>query len=112
MRPWLMRIAANQVTDHFRSEARRRRRERIVALRSEQRGPASSEADVDGFDPALAIAIGGLAERHQLVLSLRFLADLTTQEAAAALEVTPQHLAVLQHRALKLLRARLEEARP
>ena len=50
--------------------------------------------------------LSDLDERQQQVLSLRFLADLTTQEAADTLGIGRGHFAVLQYRALADLRRR------
>ena len=106
IRPWLFRIAANVVASHYRSDHRRRRRERLVATREE---PLATTDVVDDLQDSEALeALGRLSERHQEVLSLRFLAELTTAEAAEAMRVTPNHLAVLQHRALRALRRQLE----
>lgn len=104
LRPWLLRIAANVLATHYRSDARRRRREHVVAVREERRAiddPADHLSDA-----AVLAALGELGERHQEVLTLRFLADLTTEEVASVLGITRGHVAVLQHRALGQLRRR------
>jgi RNA polymerase sigma-70 factor (ECF subfamily) len=104
LRPWLIRVAANEIASHFRSEARRRRREDVVARRE-----APRHIDDGGFDdPALLRALASLESRHQEVLSLRFFAELSTEEAARAMDVNRRHFAVLQHRALAALRRALE----
>ena len=104
LRPWLFRIAANTIASHYRSEGRRRRREHLVAVREQ---PLVVDRTLDGnpfADAAVLEALGRLGERHQQVLSLRFLADLTTAEAADAMAIGRGHLAVLQYRALAALR--------
>jgi RNA polymerase sigma-70 factor (ECF subfamily) len=108
LRPWLLRIAANELASHFRSEARRQRREHLVAVRDEPLQAGASPDEVTGLDTEVLEALSTLGERHQEVLSLRFLADLTTAEAAAAMDLGPRHFAVLQYRALRALRRRLE----
>lgn len=103
LRPWLFRIAANTVASHYRADGRRRRREHLVAVRDE---PRRSDADPFADDRVLAV-LGRLGERHQQVLSLRYLADLSTAEVAEAMQLTRGHVAVLQHRALAALRQEL-----
>ena len=104
-RPWIFRIAANEMASHFRSEFRRGRREQLVAT-SESRITRPDEA-VPHDRSVVLDALSQLAERHQEVIALRFLADLSTAEAADALGITRAHVAVLSHRALKALRAAL-----
>ncbi len=106
VRPWLFRIAANELASHFRSESRRGDRERLAAARDRPLRHRAEMAEIDG--PELLDALSRLRERYQVVLSLRFLADLTTEEAAAALGVRRRSFAVLQHRALAALRHELE----
>jgi RNA polymerase sigma-70 factor (ECF subfamily) len=107
LRPWLMRIAANEVASHYRSESRRQRREHLVVVREQ---PLVADDEPDLPDEQLNQAMAALGERHQTVLSLRFLADLSTEEAAQAMDVGRGHFAVLQHRALAALRRQLEGA--
>lgn len=106
IRPWLFRIAANEVASHFRSEGRRSAREQLAVSREQS---VSTGAQLnEGDDPHVLEALGRLGERHQVVLSLRFLTDLSTADTACALGVTRSHCAVLQHRALAALRRELE----
>jgi len=108
IRPWLFRIAANELASHFRSEGRRDSRERLASVRDEPLRSLSHARAVDSGDAVLLSALARLRERDQVVLSLRFLADLSTEEAAEAMDVDRGHLAVLQHRALAALRRELE----
>jgi RNA polymerase sigma-70 factor (ECF subfamily) len=108
LRPWLLRIAANAVASHYRSEDRRRRREHLVAVRDEPLRPRHGATPDDLDDSVVLAALSGLGARHQEVLSLRFLADLSTAEAAEAMQVGARHFAVLQYRALRALRRALE----
>jgi RNA polymerase sigma-70 factor (ECF subfamily) len=102
-RPWIFRIAANEMASHFRSESRRGRREQLVAS-SESRIGRADEATPHDRSVVLD-ALSQLGERHQEVITLRFLADMTTAETADALGITRAHVAVLSHRALGALRA-------
>lgn len=109
LRPWLLRVAANVLASHYRSDGRRRRREQLAVVRDEPRATVDA-ADAFG-DDAVLDALGELSERHQEVLTLRFLADLTTEEIADVLGINRGHVAVLQYRALAALRRRLEPGR-
>ena len=106
VRPWLFRTAANKVTDHFRSEGRRAARQHLAATREAPLERSFEPAESDG---ELLGALAELGERDQMVLSLRFLSDLTTDETAEALGVSRRHCAVIQHRALAALRRKREE---
>ena len=72
LRPWLFRVASNQITDHFRAEDRRRRREQVVFLRDEPVQDTDAFERTHGPDAALIAALTDLNERHQTVISLRF----------------------------------------
>jgi RNA polymerase sigma factor (sigma-70 family) len=109
IRPWLYRIAANEVTDHYR-RARRdaspaaQRAMRLIspdpALDAE---PSLSDVPVEH----LRAALGSISPRYQEALSLRYLAGLSTEEAAAALGCSRSTLAVVLHRAGRALRRQL-----
>ena len=65
LRPWLMRIAANEVASHYRSESRRQRREHLVAVRDEplrvDDQPDLADAEM-GVVQAIVALHGGLME--------------------------------------------------
>lgn len=112
---WLMRIAHNQVVNHWR---RRTARPQIVEDHSE--GDASDEplariADVSpGVDPderaerilrlqAVGAAAGRLTDLQQEVLGLRFGAGLSLAETAAIVGRSEDAVKKLQRRALRSL---------
>ncbi|MFK8023013.1 MAG: RNA polymerase sigma factor [Ilumatobacter sp.] len=114
-RPWVFRIAANEMASTFRSEARRRQRDGLAVTRGvvphEQTAGAS---ETDGVElrldnAAVLAAMSELSERQHAVLTLRFLADLTPAETAQALGVSRSNVAVLTHRALGALRVVLDD---
>lgn len=111
VRPWLFRVAANELASHFRAEHRRGAREHLVAVRERPLRQQHDHEELVGDDEELVAAMSRLRDRDQTVLALRFLADLTTEEAAMAMEVERSHFAVLQHRALAALRRELEGTR-
>ena len=70
--------------------------------------PASGMTGDEFGDRSVLDAMSRLDERHQEVLSLRFLADLDTDEAAEAMGVGNRHFAVMQYRAVAALKRQLE----
>lgn len=107
---WLFRIAANELTDHHRREARPR-------SDRGQRAMSMMQVDEDDNDPLVLdddrqrvrAAISKLSPRHQQAINLRYLADLSNEEAAAAMGLTRPHMAVTLHRAVAALRKVLLE---
>lgn len=118
-RPWVFRIAANEMASLMRSRSRRRQRERLAVSRGEvpsEGGVLVSEIDAnsmveDGIDSAeILSALGGLSERYHDVIALRYLSDLTPAETARAMGLSRGNVAVLLHRALGALRQEMEKA--
>jgi RNA polymerase sigma-70 factor (ECF subfamily) len=106
---WLLRIAANQVTDHIRRESRAmsQRGQRALAALA-PRSTDDVEDALGGDDPALRRALARLRSRYADALTLRYFADLEPNEAAAALDCSPRTFAVVLHRAHDALRRELE----
>ena len=109
--PWLFRIAANELTDHFRRQGRARgdRARRAV---DRLQAPITID-DHDAIDGALEAhlirdALGDLNPRYQRALTLRYLADLDHADAARAMGVSPSLMAVIVHRATAALRKAME----
>ncbi len=110
--PWLFRIAANELVDHYRREGR---------VRSErgQRGlhvlaGHAVEDDLEGIERDDEVrdmldALDTLRPRYQQALTLRYLAGLSADDAADAMECTKPVLAVTLHRALGALRRAVED---
>jgi RNA polymerase sigma-70 factor, ECF subfamily len=107
---WLFRIAANELTDHHRREARPR-------SDRGQRAMSMMQVDDDDLDTLIRdddcrlvrAAISRLSARHQQAINLRYLADLSNEEAAAAMGLSRPHMAVTLHRAVAALRKVLLE---
>lgn len=73
--------------------------------------PAPDEALVTALTAAqLEGCLAGLGEVHRHVVTLRVLEELSGDEAAAALGLTPGHVAVLLHRARKQLERCMQTA--
>jgi RNA polymerase sigma-70 factor (ECF subfamily) len=113
--PWLFRIAANELVDHFRGEqrARARRGQRAAqALGAGAPAPDDLERVEDDLPPAseLVTALAALNPRYQRAVSLRYLAGLSHAEAAEAMGTSKRVMAVTLHRALRALRREIERS--
>ena len=115
LRPWLYRIAANEVNELYRRRARP----------SGPRGQAAMRALVDPVadDPAgsadgqhdeltaMRQALDGLNPRYREVITLRYLAEMSADDAAAAIGCSKSTLAITLHRALGSLRRAMDGER-
>lgn len=110
--PWLFRIAANELVDTHRRQQRGERTERRLALASATGvDPAARELERVDTSHEVRHALDGISTRYQRALSLRYLADLSNEEAAMAMGVSRRTMAVLVHRAAAALRRELTEHR-
>lgn len=108
---WLLRIARNTVTDHFRALRRRHSLhvslDRVSDLVSDS--PSHEERIIyEEHLQAILNAHQTLRGTDQEILSLRFGAGLDNAEIAETLDITRNAVAVRIHRALKRLRDALE----
>ena len=105
--PWLFRIASKEFVNHHRGVARQ---ERVVRLLQQAAEPGIDQnvSDVDLGDEGLRSALATIRPRYQEALTLRYFADLTNEEAAAAMRVSRRTMAVIVHRGLAALRRSLE----
>jgi RNA polymerase sigma factor (sigma-70 family) len=90
LRPWLLRIVANEARNRRRSSGRRAQ----LALRAERAegsggaAPSPESSTLAAADrERLFAALDGLPENSRLVLVYRYLLDLSEEETAAALNV-------------------------
>jgi RNA polymerase sigma-70 factor (ECF subfamily) len=111
--PWLFRIAANELVDHYRREGRSSTRRGQRALRV-----LADEATLDDHDrlereeevDQMLEALTTLRPRYQQVLTLRYLGGLSPDDSAKAMGCSKPVLAVTLHRALAALRRSYERA--
>ncbi len=109
---WLFRIANNELVDHYRRQGRQQSPRGQAALGQLHHAPVTDDlehievgsADLD----TLLAALDTLHPRYQTAISLRYLADLTHEEAAAAMGVSKPVMAVTLTRSLKALRKVME----
>jgi RNA polymerase sigma factor (sigma-70 family) len=109
LRPWLLRIVANEARNRGRSS---RRREglalRVAAADPGDAAPSPEVAALARADAeALVAALDRLHERDKLVIAYRYLFELSEAETADALGVRPGTVKSRLSRALARLRAEL-----
>ncbi|MGI5180216.1 RNA polymerase sigma factor [Dactylosporangium sp. CA-152071] len=104
-RGWLITIASRRLTDQFRSEDARRRRELSIAVSHETSDPP----DISDKDDTLLLLFlcchPSLTSASQLALTLRAVGGLTTAQIAHALFVPEATLAQRISRAKQKIRA-------
>jgi RNA polymerase sigma factor (sigma-70 family) len=105
---WLISIARNLLVDHYRRNGAAPRQQPLEEVPEEQLGSELPAADL-GVDPALAEALSTLSPRDREIIALRFGADLSGPEIAAATELSLANVQQILSRALRKLRAQLEE---
>jgi len=110
-RPWLLAIVMNEARNRRRSSGRH---ERLALREAEERRPGdaapSPEAAVLGREErdALLGAIERLSEPERLVVTYRYLLELSEAETARALAIRPGTVKSRLSRALGRLRDQLE----
>jgi RNA polymerase sigma-70 factor (ECF subfamily) len=105
--PWLFRIVSNELADHYRRRGRAsspRAAGAAVNLHAEPPRDPAEVADARDAVDELQAAMDTLNPRYQRALELRYLAGLTSDEAAAALGTSKATMAVVVHRATRALR--------
>jgi RNA polymerase sigma-70 factor (ECF subfamily) len=111
-RPWLLQIVANEARNRVRSSGRREKLELRLAERFRPADAAPSpEAAAVTADEAqrLLQLVNGLSEEDRLVITSRYLLDLSGEETAAALGIAEGTVKSRLSRALARLRTRVEE---
>jgi RNA polymerase sigma factor (sigma-70 family) len=111
-RPWLLRIVANEARNRVRSAGRRHQLELRVAerFRPGDAAPSPEAAAVAAEDHNWLLGlVNGLSEEDRLVISSRYLLELSGEETAAALGIPEGTVKSRLSRALARLRQRVEE---
>ncbi|MCU1367586.1 MAG: SigE family polymerase sigma factor [Ilumatobacteraceae bacterium] len=94
---WIRRVAINRLRDEHRSDVRKRRAvERLAA----QPTPSQGEPDVADVGALLA----SLPRQQRLSLALFYVEDLSVNEVAAALEISPGAVKFHLHQGRNALR--------
>jgi len=109
--PWLFRIVANELVDHYRAAGRAASDRGQGAAQHLHADPPGDPADLVSLrDEVREVldAMDRLSPRYQQALSLRYLSGLGSEEAAAALGTSRATMAVVVFRATRALRRELE----
>jgi RNA polymerase sigma factor (sigma-70 family) len=111
-RPWLLRIVANEARNRARSAGRRHKLDLRVAerFRPGDAAPSPEAAAVAAEDHNWLLGlVNKLSEEDRLVISSRYLLELSGEETAAALGIPEGTVKSRLSRALSRLRQRVEE---
>src|SRR5919205_3544686 len=100
-RTWLCQLARSAALDHFRSEARRLRREDRYAVRELREVPAPSFGE--GLSAELEHALAELSRAEREVVALRVVLEVDGETAARVLGITPTACSTRLSRALQKL---------
>jgi RNA polymerase sigma factor (sigma-70 family) len=108
VRTWILAIARNQLTDHYRRASHRDARslDDEPAL-VESLSAADPELDAVGERDAFRALLASSQPREREVLALRFGADLSANEVAELLELSSANVHQIASRALRRLRGEL-----
>ena len=99
---WLCQIARTTALDHFRAEARRRRREQVYAALCERAEPIEATFG-EGLSPTVESALASLSAAEREVIALRVLLDFDGEAAARLLGISATACSTRLSRALKKL---------
>jgi RNA polymerase sigma-70 factor (ECF subfamily) len=111
-RSWIFTIAHHLVIDERRRVARRPKSSPLEAAGPEPGAPAVDAAELalaSLGDERISRLLTSLAPDQRDVVLLRIVADLSIEDTAAALGKRPGAVKALQHRAMRALRARLDQ---
>ena len=100
-RTWLCQLARSAALDHFRSEARRLRREDRYAVRELREVPPPSFGE--GLSPELEHALAELSRAEREVVALRVVLELDGETASRVLWISPSACSTRLSRALQKL---------
>jgi RNA polymerase sigma-70 factor (ECF subfamily) len=109
-RPWLLRIVVNEARNVRRSELRHRRLAVRAAEVVDVAPPGAEDTALESGDVEAVLAgLARLSEQDRVALALRYFAELCDRDAAIVAGITEGAYRVRVLRALRRLRARLEE---
>ena len=120
IRPWLLRIASNELAGWYRREGRSERPRGQYALRAlssaGSQGCTGAAQDDEAFDKATLAqaraALRTLPARYQEIIGLRLVAGLSADETARTIGCSKPNAAVTLHRAVVALRRAMNAQAP
>jgi len=107
---WLFRIARNVVAGHYRH---RKHELSLEGVAEQSATDPSIESEIVQSEELYAIrdVLGELSDREQEIIRLRFVAGLTNRAIGKAMGLREGNVAVILYRALRKMRAKLEEVK-
>lgn len=102
-RPWLYTIARNVMHDHWRKKSSVNLDEAIEVV-DEEAKTVEEVADHNAMVDVLKKALHTLPDQHREIIELKFFRNLSSKDIAATLDLTPENVRIIQHRALKALK--------
>ena len=105
---YLMRIARNALTDFYRRTGNVEEQDIDQTVIADDAAGPSDTLATQLESEALRDTMQQLNDDYRLVLTLRFISDLSVKETAAAMDKSEGAVRVLQHRGLVALRKLLE----
>lgn len=110
-RPWLLRIVANEARDHRRARGRRERIAEALSVGLDELVETPELSALANLEAErLLVALRQLREADRLVITYRYLLDLSERETAEALAVPTGTVKSRLFRAIERLRGALEPA--
>jgi RNA polymerase sigma-70 factor (ECF subfamily) len=103
---FLYRVARNVIIDYYRTDKPVEVLEKAETIAARDVDAEKELIDLEQVKEIMK-ALGKLNERYQEVIRMRVLLDMSTEEIAAWMDMTPAAVRVLLHRALKRLRHEL-----
>jgi RNA polymerase sigma factor (sigma-70 family) len=113
LRPWLLRIVANEARNRVRSSGRRQRLELRLTedFRPGGAAPSPEAVALAGDERRRLLAlVNGLSDEDRLVIAARYFLQLSGEETSAALGIPEGTVKSRLSRAIARLRARVEES--
>jgi len=113
LRPWLLRIVANEARNRVRSSGRRRQLELRLTegFRPGDAAPSPEAVALASDERQRLLAlVNALSDEDRTVIASRYFLELSGEETAAALGIPEGTVKSRLSRALARLRARVEEA--
>ena len=103
--PWLFVVAKRRLVDHWRAlSARERLQDRLMSLPTKEL-PTSPRSE----NPEISAALDGLPSRQRLVLTLRYIDEMSVSEIAEGIGMTYRATESLLARARRSFRAGLDQ---
>ena len=106
---WLYRIAGNAVIDYYRTAKATISIEQVPEENLSENSDEETKIDTAINISTVRAALAKLEHDQQNVILMKFVEELSNKEIADALGKTEGAVRVIQHRALKQLKAKLDE---